>query len=187
MYDSPPKLRDLYRSGVYSESTFVVIRSRILCISRVLSMPDSFSSSTRSRIMSGIKSKGTKPEIQVRRLLHNLGYRYRLHRADLPGRPDLVFPSRRKVVFVNGCFWHNHPGCARAHIPSGNKDYWLPKLTNNRERDERNVQLLKEKGWGVMTVWECQLKDMSTTSQRLTEFLEQGSPNQSKTDKKRPK
>ena len=142
-------------------------------------MPDVFSPSTRSRIMSKIRSKGTKPEILVRRLLHGLGYRYRLHRVDLPGRPDLVFPSRRKVVFVNGCFWHNHPGCARAHIPSGNRGYWLTKLTRNRERDQHNVALLKEKGWAVMTVWECQLKDMTITSKRLTEFLEHRSSNHS--------
>ena len=138
-------------------------------------MTDTVPSSTRSRIMSRIKSKGTKPEIRVRRLLHSLGYRYRLHRADLPGRPDLVFPSRRKVIFVNGCFWHQHPGCDQAHIPFDNRKYWLPKLTRNRARDERNVALLIEHGWDVTTVWECQLKDMAMTADRLIEFLEKRS------------
>ena len=138
-------------------------------------MTDTVPSSTRSRIMSRIKSKGTKPEIRVRRLLHSLGYRYRLHRADLPGRPDLVFPSRRKVIFVNGCFWHQHPGCHQAHIPFDNRKYWLPKLTRNRARDERNVALLIEHGWDVTTVWECQLKDMAMTADRLIEFLEKRS------------
>ena len=123
--------------------------------------------------MSNIKSKGTKPEMLVRRLLHGLGYRYRLHRTDLPGRPDLVFPSRRKVVLVNGCFWHYHQGCVDAHIPAGNRDYWHSKLTRNRARDERNVASLEEQGWAVMTVWECQLRDMATTTGQLVGFLEQ--------------
>lgn len=122
--------------------------------------------------MAQVKSKGMKPEMQVRRLLHGLGYRYRLHRADLPGRPDLVFPSRRKVVFVNGCFWHKHPGCSRVRIPATNRDYWLAKLERNRARDERNIALLQESQWAVMTVWECQLRDLSATSALLTAFLD---------------
>ncbi len=123
--------------------------------------------------MSRIKSKSTKPEIMVRRLLHGLGYRYRLHRTNLPGRPDLVFPSRRKVVFINGCFWHYHQECAAGHIPDGNKDYWLPKLMRTKARDERNAELLRKEGWGVATVWACQLADVEWTTKRLVEFLEQ--------------
>lgn len=134
-------------------------------------MPDTVSSATRSRIMSKIKSKDTKPEIVVRQLLHGLGYRYRLHRADLPGSPDLVFPSRRKIVFVNGCFWHNHPGCVNSHIPANNREYWLSKLKRNRERDDRNLSLLKQDGWDVAIVWECQMKDMDMVAELLISFL----------------
>ena len=135
-------------------------------------MADTVSSKVRSRVMAQVKSKGMKPEMQVRRLLHGLGYRYRLHRKDLPGRPDLVFPSRRKVVFVNGCFWHKHSSCPRVRIPATNRDYWLPKLERNRSRDERNIALLQEDGWAVMTVWECQLQDLPATTGRLVAFLE---------------
>ena len=135
-------------------------------------MTDTVSPETRSWIMAQVKSKDMKPEMMVRRLLHRLGYRYRLHRADLPGRPDLVFPSRRKVVFVNGCFWHNHAGCSRVRVPAANRDYWLSKLDRNKARDERNINLLKERGWMVMTVWECQLRDLTATTERLVTFLE---------------
>ena len=135
-------------------------------------MPDTVSPEVRSRIMANVKSKGMKPEMQVRRLLHGLGYRYRLHRADLPGRPDLVFPSRRKVVFVNGCFWHNHSGCSRVRIPATNRDYWVSKLDRNRARDERNTESLKASGWEVMMVWECDLRDLGSVTERLVTFIE---------------
>lgn len=135
-------------------------------------MTDTVSPETRSWIMAQVKSKDMKPEMMVRRLLHRLGYRYRLHRADLPGRPDLVFPSRRKVVFVNGCFWHNHAGCSHVRIPATNRDYWLSKLDRNKARDERNINLLKELGWAAITVWECQLRDLTATTERLVTFLE---------------
>ena len=135
-------------------------------------MPDTVSPEVRSRIMAQVKSKGMKPEMKVRRLLHGLGYRYRLHRSDLPGRPDLVFPSRRKVVFVNGCFWHKHPGCPRVRIPATNRDYWLAKLERNRARDKRNIVLLRESGWMAMAVWECELRDLPATTDRLVAFLE---------------
>ena len=135
-------------------------------------MVDTVSPEVRSRIMARVKSKGMKPEMAVRRLLHGLGYRYRLHRPDLPGRPDLAFPSRRKVVFVNGCFWHNHAGCPRVRVPSSNREYWVAKLERNRARDERNLALLEEQGWAAMTVWECELRDMPTAAERMTEFLD---------------
>ena len=134
-------------------------------------MTDTVSPATRSRIMARVKSKGMKPEIKVRRLLHGLGYRYRLHRADLPGRPDLTFPSRRKVVFVNGCFWHSHPGCPRVRIPDANRDYWISKLDRNRARDKRSIDLLEKSGWDVMAVWECQLRDLAAVTERLVTFL----------------
>ncbi len=122
--------------------------------------------------MARVTSTDTKPEMTVRRLLHGLGYRYRLHRADLPGRPDLTFPSRRKVVFVNGCFWHNHENCPKVRIPVSNRDYWLAKLERNRARDERNLALLEAGGWEVAVVWECQLKDLETVAERMIDFLE---------------
>ena len=135
-------------------------------------MVDTVSPEVRSRIMARVKSKGMKPEMAVRRLLHGLGYRYRLHRPDLPGRPDLAFPSRRKVVFVNGCFWHNHAGCPRVRVPSSNREYWVAKLERNSARDERNLALLAEQGWAAMTVWECELRDMPAAAERMTEFLD---------------
>ena len=134
-------------------------------------MVDTVSPEVRSRIMAQVKSKGMKPEMRVRRLLHGLGYRYRLHRKDLPGRPDIVFSSRRKVVFVNGCFWHKHSGCPRVRIPATNRDYWQAKLERNRTRDERNIALLEESGWATITVWECQLIDIESVTERLTDFL----------------
>ena len=135
-------------------------------------MVDSVPSHVRSRIMAQVKSKGMKPEMKVRRTLHGLGYRYRLHAKDLPGHPDLVFPSRRKVVFVNGCFWHNHPKCSRVRIPATNREYWLSKLEGNRARDKRNGTLLEQLGWKVLTVWECQLRDMEEVTGLLVTFLD---------------
>ena len=135
-------------------------------------MVDTVSPEVRSRIMARVKSKGMKPEMAVRRLLHGLGYRYRLHKSDLPGKPDMAFPSRRKVVFVNGCFWHNHAGCPRVRIPVTNREYWVAKLERNQARDERNLALLAEQGWAAMTVWECELRDMPTAAERLTGFLD---------------
>ena len=134
-------------------------------------MVDTVTAQVRSRIMAQIKSKNTKPELAVRRLLHGLGYRYRLHRKDLPGRPDLVFPSRRKVVFVNGCFWHGHEKCSRARLPTSNREYWTAKLKRNKERDKRNLALLNEGGWMAMEIWECELSNLDTVAQRLDAFL----------------
>lgn len=136
-------------------------------------MVDKVAPEVRSRIMAQVKSKGMKPEMQVRRLLHGLGYRYRLHRTDLPGKPDLVFQRRRKIIFVNGCFWHFHSGCCRVRIPATNRVYWLAKLKRNRARDERNLATLRHNGWKVLTVWECQLKDLRKTAERLIAFLDE--------------
>ena len=135
-------------------------------------MVDTVPPEVRSRIMAQVKSKGMKPEMKVRRLAHGLGYRYRLHRKDLPGKPDIVFAGRRKVVFVNGCFWHRHEGCPKVRIPKANRDYWVGKLERNRVRDERNLALLAQDGWGVMTVWECELGDMSAVAEGLVAFLD---------------
>lgn len=125
----------------------------------------------RRRTMQAVKSKDTAPELTIRRLLHGKGYRYRLHRHDLPGCPDLVFPSRKKVVFVHGCFWHGH-NCPRgARIPKSNREYWIKKVGKNRARDSKARQELRVNGWKVLSIWECQLKNMSTTVRRLVGFL----------------
>ena len=134
-------------------------------------MADRVTPEIRSRIMAKVRSKGTKPEMMVRRSLHRLGYRYRLHRADLPGRPDLVFVSRRKVLFVNGCFWHVHEGCPRARVPASNRNFWLAKLERNRVRDLENLKALDERGWSAFTVWECELRDFGSALSRISRFL----------------
>lgn len=126
----------------------------------------------RSEMMSAVRSKDTKPEMLVRRLLHRSGYRYRLHRADLPGKPDLVLPSRKKVIFVNGCFWHQHEGCSFSHVPRSNVPYWAPKLQRNRERDREHLKALRAAGWKCMVLWECQLNKPNLLLRRLIKFLE---------------
>jgi DNA mismatch endonuclease (patch repair protein) len=109
--------------------------------------------------MRAVKSRDTKPEMIVRRLIHGLGYRYRLHRPDLPGKPDLTFPSRRTVLFIHGCFWHGHD-CARgARVPKINRDYWTAKIAGNKARDIKDCDRLRDMGWLVLTVWECEIKD----------------------------
>ncbi|WP_040650652.1 very short patch repair endonuclease [Roseovarius sp. 217] len=127
----------------------------------------------RSERMSRVRGRDTKPEMLVRRLTHGMGYRYRLHRRGLPGSPDLVFPSRMKVIFVHGCFWHQHldPGCKLARLPKSKLDFWGPKLETNRERDERNLVLLAELGWDVLVIWECQTKNREELQTRIGEFL----------------
>lgn len=122
-------------------------------------MADVVDAATRSRMMAGIRSKDTKPEIVVRRYLHAKGLRFRLHVKSLPGRPDLVFPRFRTVVFVHGCFWHQHPGCQYATRPASRADYWANKLSENVARDEYQIAVLKGLGWRVLTIWECQLSD----------------------------
>ena len=127
----------------------------------------------RSERMSRVHGRDTKPEMLVRRLAHGMGYRYRLHRRDLPGSPDLVFPSRQKVIFVHVCFWHRHldPDGKLARLPKSKLDFWGPKLETNRERDERNLALLAELGWDVLIIWECQTKNREELKARIGEFL----------------
>lgn len=136
-------------------------------------MVDTLSPAERSERMSRVRGADTKPEMLVRRMVHGMGYRYRLHRKDLPGSPDLVFPSKRKVIFVHGCYWHRHPdpGCPLARLPKSRLDFWLPKLEGNRKRDERNQEKLENMGWGIMIVWECQLKDKAALERRIKGFL----------------
>ncbi len=124
--------------------------------------------------MAAIKSSGMKPEMIVRSLVHRLGYRFRLHAKDLPGKPDLVFRSRRKVIFVHGCFWHQHQkaSCSDGRAPKSNLGYWAPKLARNVNRDARNVAALKAFGWRILVVWECEaLGDVAKLSQRIVKFL----------------
>lgn len=118
-----------------------------------------------------VKSRNTKPELRVRRLLHRLGYRFRIHYDQLPGKPDIVLPSRRKAIFVHGCFWHRHPKCRHARIPKSRQNYWLPKLERNRVRDSTSQRRLRREGWSVMVIWECQLKDEPRLTRRIRKFL----------------
>ena len=126
----------------------------------------------RSRIMRAVKSRDTAPELAVRRLVHGKGYRFRLHRKDLPGNPDIVLSARRKVILVHGCFWHGHR-CARGdRQPKTNRAYWALKITRNRKRDTRNRRMLRTAGWSVLVVWECQLKDATRLARRIDTFLQ---------------
>lgn len=126
----------------------------------------------RSQMMARIKSKDTTPEMTVRRILYAMGYRYRLHGKGLPGRPDIVFPGRRKAILVHGCFWHQHEGCQAARRPKTNTDYWWPKLEQNVVRDRRSRYEIKKMGWQTLTLWECQIKDRNALEQRLRNFLD---------------
>ena len=125
----------------------------------------------RSRIMRAVKGADTAPEMTVRRLIHGMGFRFRLHRKDLPGKPDIVLPRLHRVVFVNGCFWHGHD-CARgARVPKANSEYWLAKIAGNSQRDAANLAALEAKGWRAEVVWECQLKELGNVKTRLGKFL----------------
>ncbi|ACL58821.1 very short patch repair endonuclease [Methylobacterium nodulans] len=134
-------------------------------------MVDRLTPEARSRLMAAVKGKNTTPELKVRKLAHSLGFRFRLHRRDLPGMPDLVFPTRRKVVFVHGCFWHRHPGCRKASTPGTHSDFWEAKFSRNVERDARNERLLRDAGWDVLVIWECETRDGAAVAERLTAFL----------------
>jgi len=130
-------------------------------------MVDSLTPEQRKWTMSRVRSKNTKPEVTVRRLLHSLGYRFRLHRDDLPGKPDIVLPKYRTAVFVHGCFWHRHVGCKRCTTPSSNYEYWTGKFARNVDRDRRNRAALEALGWNVLVVWECELRDLERLAERL--------------------
>lgn len=133
---------------------------------------DTLTPEARSERMSRIRGRNTKPELLVRRLVHRLGYRFRLHRADLPGKPDLVFTSRRKIIFVHGCFWHRHTGCALARMPKSRLDFWKPKLEANKKRDVRSRRQLTALGWQSLVIWECEAKDNDKLERRIKAFLD---------------
>lgn len=134
-------------------------------------MTDTLTRSARSRRMSLVRGKNTRPEIQVRGALHRLGYRYRLHVRSLPGTPDVVFASRKKVIFVHGCFWHRHARCKLARLPKSRLIFWKNKLEGNRQRDEKNQRRLNRLGWRYLIVWECQLHEFQRVVDRITRFL----------------
>ncbi len=132
---------------------------------------DTLTQLERSEVMRRVLSKNTKPELRVRHLLYSLGFRYRLHCSDLPGTPDVVFRSRRKVIFVHGCFWHAHLGCPNNRIPKSHTEFWDSKISNNRRRDLRNISQLRRLGWGVQVIWECQIPNVSRVAKRVLKFL----------------
>jgi DNA mismatch endonuclease (patch repair protein) len=134
---------------------------------------DTLSRKERSERMGRVRAKDTKPEMFVRRLIHGLGYRYRLHSAKLPGHPDLVFTGRKKVIFVHGCFWHRHGGCPNCRLPKSRLDFWEPKLARNRQRDISNQAKLRKMGWKLLVIWECELKDQTRLVKRVVKFLEE--------------
>ena len=121
--------------------------------------------------MRNIRSKHTSPEIVVRKLVHSMGFRYRLHVANLPGKPDLVFPRLKKIIEVRGCFWHQHKGCIDSHFPKTRVAYWRPKLLRNAGRDRKNLEVLSALGWRVLSLWECETRDTMALSKRVKAFL----------------
>jgi DNA mismatch endonuclease (patch repair protein) len=135
--------------------------------------------------MRAIRSKDTGPEMTIRRLVHRLGYRFRLHAKKLPGAPDIVLPSRRKIIFVHGCFWHMHESCRDGRIPQSREEYWRPKLYRTRERDQTNVDALSSLGWESLIIWECELRDMEVVRNKVVHFLERENPNAAKQQTKR--
>lgn len=134
-------------------------------------MTDTLTRAERSERMSRVRNKDTKPEMLVRRLVHGLGFRHRLHGADLPGRPDLVFRGTRKAIFVHGCFWHRHSGCRNTRMPKSKLAFWRPKLFGNRRRDLRDQRRLRDLGWRVLVIWECEARDRAILVKRLDRFL----------------
>jgi DNA mismatch endonuclease (patch repair protein) len=132
---------------------------------------DTISADRRSENMRRIRSKGMKPELVVRQLAHGMGYRYRLHSPNLPGKPDLVFPRLKKIIEVRGCFWHQHGGCIDSHVPKSRTEYWRPKLQRNQRRDNENIQKLRDLGFRVLVLWECEISKDKRLAKKLRRFL----------------
>jgi len=138
---------------------------------RKIKLADKFPPETRTKIMRAVRNRDTGPEMIVRRIAHAMGKRYRLHRSDLPGKPDLTFPRLRKIIFVHGCFWHGHNCKHGTNQPKDNAAYWVKKINRNKERDEKSQEALRAMGWDVLIIWECQLKDREALRDRLKAFL----------------
>jgi DNA mismatch endonuclease (patch repair protein) len=134
-------------------------------------MADTLTTVERSERMSRVRNKDTKLELKVRSIVHRMGYRYRLHRRDLPGHPDLAFGPKRKVIFVHGCFWHRHKACKLARLPKSRLDFWKPKLEKNRQRDEKVQQGLRSQGWKYLVIWECEAEDENHVREKVGEYL----------------
>lgn len=132
---------------------------------------DTIDAGRRSQNMRRIRSQGTGAELTVRRTVHRLGFRFRLHRRDLPGRPDLTLPRHRVVIFVNGCFWHQHQGCREGRVPSSNVDYWRPKLERNVARDREALEELAARGWRTLVIWECEVESGAVTPRAIESFI----------------
>ena len=137
-------------------------------------MTDVFDDDKRSWIMGRVKGKDTKPELLVRSLVHRMGFRFRLHRTDLPGKPDIVLPRHRKIIFINGCFWHGHKNCPRSKRPETNLDFWNAKIEGNIKRDTRIRRQLSKSGWKVCTVWECETRKSDILQKKVKRFLNDG-------------
>ncbi len=135
-------------------------------------MADVFSREQRSRIMSRIHGVDTKPELEVRKRLFSMGFRYRIHYSGLPGKPDIVLPKHKKVIFINGCFWHGHQNCQRSKLPTSNAAFWQTKIGRTIERDHRNIEMLLRLGWQVLTIWSCETKNGELLEQKLKDFLD---------------
>ncbi|ABY96439.1 DNA mismatch endonuclease Vsr [Pseudomonas sp. SbB1] len=133
---------------------------------------DRLSVEQRSWLMSRIKGKNTTPELIVRKLVYGMGYRYRLHLKYLQGRPDLTFLRRKKVIFVNGCFWHGHPNCRYGRLPKTRLEYWQEKIEKNKRRDTENIHALQADGWQVLTVWQCELRNLEQLREKLQNFID---------------
>ena len=138
---------------------------------RLSKVIDTVDRKRRSEIMGRVRHKDTKPEMIVRRITHGLGFRYRLHSGKLPGRPDLVFPARKKVIFVHGCFWHRHAGCARTRTPKSRVEFWNKKFDENVRRDKSARKKLADEGWEVLIIWECETDNPSELAERIVHFL----------------
>jgi DNA mismatch endonuclease, patch repair protein len=134
-------------------------------------MPDVYDQTQRSKVMRSVRSENTKPEIIVRQILHSLGYRFRLHLQNLPGKPDIVLPRHHKIILVHGCFWHQHPGCKDAERPQSNTDYWNRKLDRNVQRDQEHMAALSESSWRILVIWTCETRNKDRLRQKLETFM----------------
>ncbi|MGZ8910679.1 MAG: very short patch repair endonuclease [Methylococcaceae bacterium] len=134
-------------------------------------MVDKVTPEKRSWMMARIRSQNTAPEIKLRKLIFSMGFRYRLHYKGLPGRPDIIFPGKKKVIFMHGCFWHGHPNCRASKLPQTRKDFWESKIHTNKERDKRNIMELEKLNWKVLVVWQCELKNLSNIQEIIRLFL----------------